>query len=751
MSTPMNEPWPTSKFRPFNPAAREAVILTTGAMNPIHLGHVAMLHTAADRLRREGYDVVRAYVSPSHDGYVQPKAASTGTMGLSANFRLEVAQRAVADDPLVAVGSWEATKPGHWPDFPEVCEALRLCAGVRIFYVVGTDHATKCALWNGFGEIGVVVVPRTGDDPLAEQPAKRVFVALPAQGEAAGFSSTGVRAALAAGDIEAASRFLSPSAARFMLNPSAEEHAAFAEDFHKFGIRSPLPPSAPSRHGGGGVRIVGITGCSRSGKGWVSDGLKRAIAVKGQSVTVVGQDDYWAKQVEVSVRGDVRWSEEEPDCTDHAAFAAAIRAAAARMGTTGSGGVVIAEGFQLVHSSDVTQQLDRIYYIELDRDEARRRRCQPPDEITNPNPMTGGDWDDLVWPAHERYVAQSLTPLAASLRKLAYPKCIAERDAIVQGILLNIGLSTDATPAEIPGRAEVAATSPASTVQVLDRPAADGEVIGEIRNGTIATIWCECDGYCRVEQEGVHGFADARSFTRKVHRVLLNLRLSDEVATMHRNAVDTIAESAMTQRASTLGAMLVQQAVHEGRTYAHLTLCYDIEVTPSQLAQLMQLLASFASRERTVPMRMSGVGAFDDNVVYLDVDRTHPGYPNAMAIHTRLLAELRTLPFIPQAILDQGVHWHATIAMGFAARDAARIQACARRCVQPIDCAFDNITLMAKVGPSEPYVGTAIPAASFTLQETHAGGWAPQDGPGQHAQGEYASEVNGALVGAHGG
>ena len=116
-----HEPWPTSKFRPSNPAARECILLSTGAMNPIHRGHVAMIHAAADRLRAAGYDVLRAYVSPSHDGYVQPKARGLSTLGLSAAFRLEVAQRAVADDPLVAVGAWEAQQPGHWPDFPQVC------------------------------------------------------------------------------------------------------------------------------------------------------------------------------------------------------------------------------------------------------------------------------------------------------------------------------------------------------------------------------------------------------------------------------------------------------------------------------------------------------------------------------------------------------------------------------------------------------------------------------------------------------
>ena len=230
------ELWPTSKFKPFDPAARVAILLTTGAMNPIHRGHVAMLHAAAVRLRTEGYEVVRAYVSPSHDGYVQPKAAASCTIGLSASFRLEVARQAVADDPLVAVGAWEALRPGDWPDYPDVCNDLRNRFGVRVYYVCGTDHATKCGLWSGMGEIGVVVVPRADDNPRAEQPSKRVFLAEPAQGEAAGFSSTQVREALKDGDFDTVRRLLSAGAAQFMLRPSVDEFAGFADDFRKIGV-----------------------------------------------------------------------------------------------------------------------------------------------------------------------------------------------------------------------------------------------------------------------------------------------------------------------------------------------------------------------------------------------------------------------------------------------------------------------------------------------------------------------------------
>ena len=49
---------------------------------------------AADRLRAVGYTVVGAYLSPSHDAYVQPKAKGLGTFGFSSGFRLAIARKA---------------------------------------------------------------------------------------------------------------------------------------------------------------------------------------------------------------------------------------------------------------------------------------------------------------------------------------------------------------------------------------------------------------------------------------------------------------------------------------------------------------------------------------------------------------------------------------------------------------------------------------------------------------------------------
>lgn len=262
------ELWPRAKLAGFAEKARAAgaapregyaLLLTTGGMNPVHSGHVQLLHQAEQRLTAEGYSVLGAWLSPSHDMYLLPKAQSLRTLGLSGSMRLEIARRATLRDPLVDVGAWECAQEGYWPDFPEVCAALQSEFGsaaelkglpgvegeeasFKVFYACGTDHAEKCGLYfglPGLNGLGVVVVPRAGESARNENPGRSVFVANPAEGDIASFSSTKVRKAIENNDSDYLQRALSPEAAHFLLRPTKEDYTAFPEDFSKLG-RSPV-------------------------------------------------------------------------------------------------------------------------------------------------------------------------------------------------------------------------------------------------------------------------------------------------------------------------------------------------------------------------------------------------------------------------------------------------------------------------------------------------------------------------------
>ena len=67
------QPWPLDRIIVCPPSARRVVLLTTGAMNPVHLGHLNAMHRARQHMTSLGYHVVGGFMSPTHDNYVRPK------------------------------------------------------------------------------------------------------------------------------------------------------------------------------------------------------------------------------------------------------------------------------------------------------------------------------------------------------------------------------------------------------------------------------------------------------------------------------------------------------------------------------------------------------------------------------------------------------------------------------------------------------------------------------------------------------
>ena len=113
-------------------------------------------------------------------------------------------------------------------------------------------------------------------------------------------------------------------------------------------------------------KVIGITGCTRSGKSWVAKELASALRARGLRATVVSQDSFWRRAVQISLRTPSvsgasketqAWSEEEPACVDHAAFASQIRSKRDECD------VVIAEGFLLAHAAEVVAALGAIFLL----------------------------------------------------------------------------------------------------------------------------------------------------------------------------------------------------------------------------------------------------------------------------------------------------------------------------------------------------------------------------------------------------
>jgi hypothetical protein len=228
--------WPTHHLIPRKTSTRRrCVLLATGALAPIHAGHIQTLSRAAALLSSNDdatkYHVMGCYLSPSHDAYVGSKCQRKRIEHLTANHRVNMCQLAVEEVAArescpVAVGLWEIRySNGGWPDYPVVIKSLdnflnntdawyknnteegRVVTEedpIYVFYVCGSDHAQHIDA-NGFRSPrhGLVVIPRNGAciPHNATRPQSLVYWCNLKIGVVASMSSTSVRRDLAAGEV----------------------------------------------------------------------------------------------------------------------------------------------------------------------------------------------------------------------------------------------------------------------------------------------------------------------------------------------------------------------------------------------------------------------------------------------------------------------------------------------------------------------------------------------------------------------
>lgn len=207
--------WPLDKLerrlsREQKADRRLAVLLTTGALNPIHLGHVAMMELAKERLERcdPPYSVVAGYISASNDLYVGPKMRRTGDHAYTAAERLRFVALSVHDSGWLSPGRWESSQ-SHWPNFPEVCQALETELSrvfkerqwphkVKLFYVCGEDHFRFIPVRYQWG---VCVVPRSSGSRIYTKGHRTEVYTTASHPAVVDLSSTRVRRDLAAGSL----------------------------------------------------------------------------------------------------------------------------------------------------------------------------------------------------------------------------------------------------------------------------------------------------------------------------------------------------------------------------------------------------------------------------------------------------------------------------------------------------------------------------------------------------------------------
>jgi hypothetical protein len=192
---------------------RRCVLVSTGALNPVTLAHVAMFDMAKAGLEAQfGFEVVGGYLSPSHDRYLEWKNPLGGSF--SAEQRLGMCVAATRNHEFLSVGRWESSVAEDWPDFDAVTRALVDALKYRfsgdapeVLYLCGGDHFPNT---RGRDLPGVCVVERDGRPGVTDE-ARNIYAIASDPGDRyREMSSTRVRKALPDDDVETLSASLHP-------------------------------------------------------------------------------------------------------------------------------------------------------------------------------------------------------------------------------------------------------------------------------------------------------------------------------------------------------------------------------------------------------------------------------------------------------------------------------------------------------------------------------------------------------------
>jgi nicotinic acid mononucleotide adenylyltransferase len=192
------------------------------------------------------------------------------------------------------------------------------------------------------------------------------------------------------------------------------------------------------------VRVIGVAGCTRSGKSTLSQYLQTFLQESGYLVEQVALDDFFGAMPFATVKlssGMTFPDLESPLALRWTDFASRVDECVRSLkGDRLS--FIIVEGFLLYHFESVRKHCDVALYIDLDRDTCRLRRMRTkavPDEY----------FDELLWPHFQRY---GCAPRGAVLLDGSQPREALQTVAIaaVRQAFREDGITTPSTIENMP-------------------------------------------------------------------------------------------------------------------------------------------------------------------------------------------------------------------------------------------------------------------------------------------------------------
>jgi nicotinic acid mononucleotide adenylyltransferase len=146
------------------------ILLSTGAMCPVHNGHIETMIQAKKAVEENDFTVIGGYLSPGHDEYIYSKIKDKA---IPAYHRIKLINDAVKDIDWLFVDPWEALFCKVAVNFTDVIQRLQLYlkqhlgVEIPIFFVCGSDNARFSKTFTFKGHC--VVVKRPGYEKAYEE------------------------------------------------------------------------------------------------------------------------------------------------------------------------------------------------------------------------------------------------------------------------------------------------------------------------------------------------------------------------------------------------------------------------------------------------------------------------------------------------------------------------------------------------------------------------------------------------------
>ena len=166
----------------FKNEKKSIILISSGALCPIHDGHIEMIRLAKVQMESLGFNVLGGYISPDHDRYVSRKNTHES---ISSIERVQLTSEKIWEHDF---GSWLAVDPWYAlfnncdVNFTDLCARTKLYiekyikSEVSICYVCGSDNGDFSLAFENQKDYYAVVVNRPNHTESYKTELSNVFV-----------------------------------------------------------------------------------------------------------------------------------------------------------------------------------------------------------------------------------------------------------------------------------------------------------------------------------------------------------------------------------------------------------------------------------------------------------------------------------------------------------------------------------------------------------------------------------------------